>query len=339
MIFIFTALMPEAEPLIREFSLKRTGEGSAFQQFANKERGVVLTVTGTGPVRAAAAVGFVLSGVSSDDMTLVLNFGSCAAVRGGRGEMHEDGIDSGETPVPLYLIHKLTNTESGRQWYPDLLTGNCLPEAELLSGSRLYTGDEADEMREDRSIPALFCKERLYDMEGAALFEAASLFVGPHQIHVLKFVTDSGDTEHITPDLVRHAAEAVAPRAAEYLRLILEKACVGKAAETGKTPAGSDRGETCLVIGGGNFVRSGMFPNPAADQEALARGLCASRTMCTQLFQMIRYADLMGIGWRSRVRQWADEGIYPAKDKRTGKKLLAELRDMIRGIRCADERG
>ncbi|MGN0274755.1 MAG: hypothetical protein ACI4DT_08230 [Chordicoccus sp.] len=318
MIFIFTALVPEAEPLIQEFSLKRTGGGSAFQQFANEEQGMLLTITRTGPVRAAAAVGAVLGKVSPDEVTLVLNFGSCAAVHGGMPE-------GGETP--LYLIQKLTNMESGRQWYPDLLTGSCLPEAELLTGSRLYTGDE---MREDRGIPAL-SHVLLYDMEGAAFFEAANLFVGPHRIHVLKFVTDSGDTGRVTPDTVRRAAEAALPRAAEYLRLVMGEDCCGKYAMKSFTANGEEAERMTAV-------KISSDADAPLDEDALARGLCASRMMRAQLHQLILYADLAGLKWRGRVRQWTEKGVYPAKDRRTGKQLLAELKGMVQGVQCDDKR-
>lgn len=308
MIYIFTALMPEAEPLIRAFSLKRTGDRSAFQQFANEERDIVLTITGTGPVRAAAGVGAVLGSAPADADYHAVNFGSCAAASGVLTE--PDAPGENRSPAPLYVIHKLTNTESGRQWYPDILPGNGLPEAEIFTGSKLYDGAQkktmTDEIREDRDIPALSRETRLYDMESAAFFEAANLFIGPHRIHVLKFVTDSGETEHITPDKVRHAAETAAPHAAEYLHLIADRSSGVRIADP--------------------------------DAETLAEQLHASSTMRAQFLQLIRYADLMGIGWRGLIHQWTELGLFPAKDRRAGKRLLAELRDMIQGISCIDQK-
>ncbi|MGN0255724.1 MAG: hypothetical protein ACI4D6_07105, partial [Chordicoccus sp.] len=275
---------------------------SAFQQFANEERDIVLTITGTGPVRAAAGVGAVLGSAPADTDYHAVNFGSCAAVSGVLTE--PDAPGESRSPAPLYVIHKLTNTESGRQWYPDLLPGNGLPEAEIFTGSMLYDGAQkdhmTDEMREDRGIPALSRETRLYDMESAAFFEVANLYIGPHRIHVLKFVTDSGETEHITPDIVRHAAEVAVPQAAEYLRLIADRTECERTA--------------------------------VPDIETLAEQLHASSTMRAQLLQLVRYADLMRIEWRGLVHQWADLGLFPAKDRRAGKRLLAELRDMIQGM-------
>ena len=55
MIYLFTALYPEAKPLIRVFSLKRVQDGLPFDVYENADTSIRLVISGTGMCAAAAA--------------------------------------------------------------------------------------------------------------------------------------------------------------------------------------------------------------------------------------------------------------------------------------------
>ena len=56
MIYIFCALYHEAEPLIREYGLKKKTDETCFPVFFSEEENILLTVTGCGMNAATAAV-------------------------------------------------------------------------------------------------------------------------------------------------------------------------------------------------------------------------------------------------------------------------------------------
>ena len=53
MIYIFTALFPEAKPLISGLGLKRHADQDRFPVYTSPDQEYLLAVTGTGPVIAA----------------------------------------------------------------------------------------------------------------------------------------------------------------------------------------------------------------------------------------------------------------------------------------------
>ena len=53
MIYIFTALYPEAKPLIRAFSLKKAVAGLPFDVYENMDGDLRLVITGAGMTAAA----------------------------------------------------------------------------------------------------------------------------------------------------------------------------------------------------------------------------------------------------------------------------------------------
>lgn len=199
-ILLFCALYPEASPLVEHYRMKRTGL-RAYQQFRAEDLPLVVTVTGAGPIQAAACTGAVLEKLEAEaayPQVLLVNFGSCAA--------------EPDPPAPadsLYLCRKVTSAWSGRSFYPDLMTSSCLPEADLVTSSSVYRGSVSGGCAQDRAA-------RLHDMEAGAIAEAGGHYLGPHQMQFLKYVSDYGEQ---LPDKskLKRQAEAVLPAAAEYL--------------------------------------------------------------------------------------------------------------------------
>ena len=137
-------------------------------------------------------------------------------------------------------------------------------------------------------------------MEAAAIYESASHFVGPHQMHFLKFVTDQGEGR-ITADFVREKAGVACPGVVAYLEMLRKHIT------------------TC----------SFLEEEDSADTLRLFEELHASVTMQRQIRQLLQYATVAGIDYRTKLAELRNENILPCKDKRTGLKILEELRDYI----------
>lgn len=271
MICIFTALYPEAQPLTEMLGLKKDTGVSVFQQYSDGNE-IKLLLTGSGPVRAAAAAGFVLG--KEKDITLV-NYGSCAA-------------EAAADPGTLYRCCKLTSADEDRTFYPDMLVKSTLPEAEIVTGARVWKGTE----NASEGLPVL------HDMEAAAIYESGNLGLGPHRMHFLKFVSDFGREERVTPGQIRKYSEKAAGKAVEYIQDLRQ------------------------------FDVSGAGV-PDIECSKLAEDLHASVTMRAQLRQLLLYAKLAGIHTDDMIEELYDAKRIPARDKRGGMKILQELKRMI----------
>lgn len=176
MIYFFSALRQEAQPLIRRLSLKQGSSFWPLPVYKDPDGLYLLTLTGTGPIRAASAVSTILTLCPPEPDDLLVNIGICAGVY---------GAAIGQ----CFLCHRLENIDSGRTFYPDLIWEHVFSEACLVTGSRILT------------YPASLCHDResrndqplLYDMEAAAIYECASSRMSPQQMAFFKIVSDTGD--------------------------------------------------------------------------------------------------------------------------------------------------
>lgn len=171
--YIYTALYCEAKPLIEHFRLKKEPQATKYQLFAGD--GIRLVVGGTGALRAAAATAYLLARHGANERDLFLNIGACGAAR--------DGWPCGQA----VFCHKVIHRDTGRAYYPDVLVRHPLREGVLETFSRPVTRNMRGETSGD-----------VVDMEGAGCFEAASAFLPPHRIGVVKIVTDDLDATSVT---------------------------------------------------------------------------------------------------------------------------------------------
>ena len=176
MIYIFTALFPEAKPLISHLGLKRSADQERFPVYTSPDQEFLLAVTGTGPVSAAIVSSYVFTCRKPQPSDHIVNVGVCAGL---------GTAQAGE----CYLCTSLGETDTGKSYYPDLLWKHSFPEAALFTGSRILSDPD------DSSIAGYIDKDRplLYDMEATALYQSASVYAGPHQMSFLKIVSDRAD--------------------------------------------------------------------------------------------------------------------------------------------------
>lgn len=159
MIYIVCALFIEAKPFIKYYKLKRDMSDNFYQVFNNDD--VYLIVSGSGKVSSACAVSHILSrGISNDDF--IVNVGLCGS------SVHESGN--------IFLVNKIIDNSTKREFFPDMLIRSGFKEEYVETFERPVVGGDYN---------------GLCDMEASGFFQAASKFMPPHAVHVIKIVSDN----------------------------------------------------------------------------------------------------------------------------------------------------
>ena len=273
MIYIFSAFYAEAKNIIDHYGLKKekSPEMVRFDVFANES--IRLVITGVGEINAAAAVSNIggAYGISPDDE--ILNVG-CGA-----------GFSSDICMGSIFLGNKLTEQMTGRTFYPDMLMKANFRECEIVTvASVLNEG----------------CNSVVYDMEAAAVYQAAAFFVGPHRMHFIKLVSDAG--ERIDQSKITELFALQEDKICGYIDRLLS-ACADKA--------------------------------PMDDTQSswnMDRLICdmrCSKVMGDQLAQLIKYCRLSGIDYKAVLDEYYTNGLLPCESKREGKKCLFELKQRL----------
>ena len=273
MIYIFSAFYAEAKNIIDHYGLKKekSPEMVRFDVFANES--IRLVITGVGEINAAAAVSNIggAYGISPDDE--ILNMG-CGA-----------GFSSDICLGSIFLGNKLTEQMTGRTFYPDMLMKANFRECEIVTVARVLN-EGSDSV--------------VYDMEAAAVYQAAAFFVGPHRMHFIKLVSDAG--ERIDQSKITELFALQEDKICGYIDRLLS-ACVDKA--------------------------------PMDDTQSswnMDRLICdmrCSKVMGDQLAQLIKYCRLGGIDYKAVLDEYYTNGLLPCESKREGKKCLFELKQRL----------
>ena len=317
MIHIFTALYPEAKPLIQALSLKKRATQKHYQQFLSEEGDLSLTITGVGPLQAAAVTASVLTDYDAGAQDQLLSLGTAARLT--------------MCPASMYHVNKITEAATMRDFYPDMLLNTGLPEASLITGAKLYTKQESGYAAD------------LYDMEAAAIYQAASMFLGPHQMNFLRIVTDDGLTQEemetgMTMRTVTNAASGTESKPA-----VGTEASAPRSLAAHVTDCVEQQVDTIVTVV--DKLRALMAAEAAGHQvlteneQQLVDKLIAdahfSKVMADECVQLIRYAALSELDWQQPIAALYAEGLVPTRDKRAGKIILERhLRARILDDRC-----
>lgn len=317
MIHIFTALYPEAKPLIQALSLKKRAAQTHYQQFLSEEGDLSLTITGVGPMQAAAVTASVLTDFDAGASDQLLSLGTAARLT--------------TCPASMYHVNKITEAVTMRDFYPDMLLNTGLPEASLITGAKLYTKQESGYAAD------------LYDMEAAAIYQAASMFLGPHQMNFLRIVTDDGLTQEemetgMTVRTVTNAASgteskpAVGTEASAHRSLAAHVTdCVEQQVDTIGAVVDKLRALTAVEAAGHQVLTE----NEQQLVDKLIADAHFSKVMADECAQLIRYAALSELDWQQPIAALYAEGLVPTRDKRAGKIILERhLRACILDDRC-----
>lgn len=273
MIYIFSAFYAEAKNIIDHYGLKKekSPETVRFDVFANDS--IRLVITGVGEINAAAAVSNIggAYGISPDDE--ILNVGC------GAGFGNETCLGS------IFLGNKLTEQMTGRTFYPDMLMKTNLMECEIVTVTRV--------LNEGRDSV-------VYDMEAAAVYQAAAFFVGPHRMHFIKLVSDAG--ERIDQSKITELFALQEEKIYGYIDMLLS---------VGGNKASIDDTKSAWNIDG------------------LISDMRCSKVMGDQLAQLIKYCRLSGIDYKAVLDEYYTKGMLPCESKREGKKCLFELKQRL----------
>lgn len=282
MIYIVTAVYAEAHAIITHFHLKKDVSFTRFQIFDNQEAGIRLVVTGTGGVAAAVAIADTCKRAQAGEF--LVNIGTCAGI-----QAEEKVYRVGQ----IFLCNKIKEQVTGRTFYPDILYSHRFAEGQILTGAVPYTSDKGED--------GFF----LYDMEAAAVYQAGLYYFGPHQMSFLKVISDYGDGEKVTPELVMELMEGHMEEISEYLNL-LRKA-------------------------GGCEQEGANCPDSRLQKEAdlLCTDMHCSKTMEAALRQCIRYGILSGADIEGVRKEMYFEGKLPCKDKKEGKLCFEEFKRRV----------
>lgn len=273
MIYIFSAFYAEAKNIIDHYGLKKKKSPKTvrFDVFANES--IRLVITGVGEINAAAAVSNIggAYGISPDDE--ILNVG-CGA-----------GFSSDICLGSIFLGNKLTEQMTGRTFYPDMLMKANFRECEIVTVARVLNEG---------------CDSAVYDMEAAAVYQAAAFFVGPHRMHFIKLVSDAG--ERIDQSKITELFALQEDKICGYIDRLLS-ACADKA------PMDDTQS--------------------AWNMDRLICDMRCSKVMGDQLAQLIKYCRLSGIDYKAVLDEYYTNGLLPCESKREGKKCLFELKQRL----------
>ena len=299
LITIYCALYAEAQYLIQYYELKKESGSRHFQVFSNEEKQIRLVITGIGKMNAAVAVAEISTIYPPKEADLLINFGSCA---------------SGEK-VPLgsiIMINKITDVESGRTFYPDMIYEHPFTECEVETLAKTCERVQGE-------------SDVAYDMEAAAFYEAGNFYYGPHQMIILKVVTDHGAS--LAPDRNRFAqmmqtAGALVVEFLESVRGLIKPDMMTSADLSDAEGVPYDLQIETVSTGAEKKVQS---LDSCSEMSRLAEALHCSATMRAELAQLFTYWRLAGLDARSMIQEYYDRGMLPCKDKKAGRRLLNEL--------------
>ena len=162
---IVTALRQEARPLIDALGLKQDSSSRRIPVYSSGD--TMLVISGIGKLYAGIATTHAMHLAGNHEDCHLINVGMCGAV--------VDQIALGEAVT----VHKIWDHASGREFFPDMLLNHALPEVSLGTFDQPVT---------TANRPILACD--IVDMEASGVFQAAQLFISPHQLLFLKVATD-----------------------------------------------------------------------------------------------------------------------------------------------------
>lgn len=311
MVYVFCAFYGECSGLIKHYNLKKrqTDKYYRFDVFENENQPVRIILTGQGSVMAAAAVSGAASffGIKAEDA--IINVGTCA------GDYE---------PGQVFICNKITEEATGRTFYPDMILRSGMPERELVTVPVVIRKSIHEYVNKDSYDMAL------YDMEAAAIYQAANLYVGPHRMGFVKVVSDNGDIEGLTPDFIKGLMAEAVDEIASYVDMFV-------------TDAGNwhnDRQDAFdkLNSGKNNSIQQQHMEHYSLNDDMcraeestqftnqLCKDLHCSKVMENQVRQLIKYLSLEGTDYMTYINKLYNEGRLPAHDKKNGKVCLDEIK-------------
>ena len=276
MVYVFCAFYGECSDLIKHYNLKKrqSDKHYRFDVFENEVSPVKIIITGQGAVLAASAVSGAVSYFGIDGKDAIINIGTCA----GNYELGS-----------VFLCNKITEYVTGRTFYPDMLIKSSIRECEIVTVSVPVKEND-------------IALGKLYDMEASAIYQAANIYVGPHKMGFVKVVSDNGNYDNLTPDMVKTIMADATGVIVQYVDDFVEV--------EGKVEALSRSLDATYV-------------------NQLCADLHCSKSMENQVEQLIKYLSLEGTDYKTYIDGLYQEGRIPTHDKKNGKVCLDEIKGAL----------
>ena len=276
MVYIFCAFYGECSDLIKHYNLKKrqSDKHYRFDVFENEVSPIKIIITGQGAVLAASAVSGAVSYFGIDGKDAIINIGTCA----GNYELGS-----------VFLCNKITEYVTGRTFYPDMLIKSSIRECEIVTVSVPVKEND-------------IALGKLYDMEASAIYQAANIYVGPHKMGFVKVVSDNGNYDNLTPDMVKTIMADATGVIVQYVDDFVEV--------EGKVEALSRSLDATYV-------------------NQLCADLHCSKSMENQVEQLIKYLSLEGTDYKTYIDGLYQEGRIPTHDKKNGKVCLDEIKGAL----------
>ncbi len=197
--YLFAALPCEAKPFINHFKLKKELSVTAFTIYRSAD--ITLTVTGLGKSAMAAGAAYTLALFPAVRLPVLLNIGIAGHCS------HELGA--------AFVIEKITDQETGRNYYPQLITSPPCPTHRLIT-----VGQAQPEYPSDS----------LYEMEASAFYETAIRFSSSELIQCIKIISDNKNnpSSQIKPAQVSRWISDALPIIEEYSKQLRQLASLNQ---------------------------------------------------------------------------------------------------------------
>ena len=278
MLYVFCALYGEAKPFIEKYELERDMSFSHYQVFGNAD--MILTITGVGVLPAAMAVTEVCTRIPPVSCDYLLNAGICGS------------IDSDVTAGDVFLVNKISDDVTKKEYYPDIIYKTGIPEKALCTVT----------------VPG-YVEGALTDMESSGVYAAGERFFSADRMVFLKAVSDMGDTENAPRELKERCADTLLEKAEVFINEALEQSRRGikDSLEQGK------RGEDDL----------------AEKIEKLAEDLRLSATMNAGLKQLLKFMSIEGGDVSGLIERIYQEEELPVRVKSKGKRIYDGIYETV----------
>ncbi len=180
-ILIVTAMMAEARPLIDHYGLKQDTTSHQLPVFGNDH--IRLTISQPGKAQSAVAATYLLSTAASLDRLVALNIGVAAFA----GDTEVEAVACGD----LFVVHRVMDHSADKWYFPDILVETG---ARQLGISTFDYGVTQTNCPDDVT--------QLVDMEASGFCQAASTFLPPHRVGIVKIVSDFLAFDQLTQQLI-----------------------------------------------------------------------------------------------------------------------------------------
>ncbi|MEG6612541.1 nucleoside phosphorylase [Pseudoclostridium thermosuccinogenes] len=276
MVLIVTALMIEAAPIIEHFRLKKDMAIHEFPVYRNSD--IALIVSGVGKVKSAMASAYLYSIYGKKEEDILVNIGFCGAG------------SSRYPPGTMLLINKITDMDTGRDYYPDVFFGQDMPKESVRCYSKPVMREDVGENID------IFC-----DMESSGIMEAANKFVYSHNVAILKIVSDYLNPQNLDKEQLKGLVRNQVPQVERIIGQLKQ--------------LNESSGDLSLS----SEEREGV--------EAFSDRMKFSKAMKQMLLKEMKYAKLRGKEPLKVLESFMDIKV---ESRVEGKKVLEQIRQKIK---------